>query len=130
MSVPVVAGIVVTRVINARRGASLAVHPTGIAILVVLFLPDRHSMLDFVDDVSACSEGLGAMTCTDTYPHCHVTDREVSDAVYAGSVFDTKSRNRFRDDAFTFLDGERLECFILEVADGEPFIVVANPAFE
>jgi hypothetical protein len=118
------------RVVNARRGTSLAVHPTGVAVLVVLFLPDRHSMFDFVDDVSACGEGFGAVTCTHSDPHCHFTDCEVSDAVYAGSVLDAKSGNRFGDDAFTFLDGERLERFIFEMADGEPFIVVANPTFE
>ena len=120
----------IRRMVNARRGTSLAVHPTGIAVLVVLFLPNRHSMFDFVDDVSACGEGFGAVTCTYTHPHCHVTDREISDAVYAGSVFDTKSGNRFCDDSFTFLDGERLERLIFEMADGEPFIVVANPTFE
>jgi hypothetical protein len=128
--VPAVGSVVVGRMVNAWRGTPLAVHPTGIAILVVLLLPDRHSMFDFVDDVSACGEGFGAVTCTYTYPHCHVADREVSDAVYAGSVLDTKSGNRFRDDAFTFLDRERLERFIFEVADGEPFIMVANPTFE
>jgi hypothetical protein len=87
-------------------------------------------MFDFVDDVSACGEGFGAVTCTYTYPHCHVPDREVTDAVYAGSVPDTKSGNRFRDDTFTFFDGERLERLIFEVAYGEPFIVVANPTLE
>src|ERR1700738_3812070 len=116
--------------VAVRRGTSLAVHPTGGAVLVVLLLPDRHSMFNFVDDVSACGEGFGAVTCTHTYPHCHLADREVADAVYAGGVFDAKSGNRFCDDAFAFFDGERFERFIFEMADGEPFIVVADPTLE
>src|ERR1700732_4367868 len=65
----------IRRMVNARRGTSLAVHPAGIAVLVVLFLPNRNSMFDFVDDVSACGEGFRAGACTYTSPHCHVTDR-------------------------------------------------------
>ena len=106
----------IRRMVNARRGTSLAVHPTGIAVLVVLFLPNRDSMFDFVDDVSACGEGFGAVACAYAYPHCHFTDREVADAVYAGSVFDTKSGNRFGDDAIIAREHDDANAMSFEIS--------------
>jgi hypothetical protein len=44
-----------------RLSAALAIDPAGVAVLVVLFLPDRHAVFHFVDDVAAGSEGFGAM---------------------------------------------------------------------
>jgi nitrite reductase/ring-hydroxylating ferredoxin subunit len=87
-------------------------------------------MFDFVDDVSTGGEGFGAVACAHAYPDGHVADGEVSDAVYAGGVFDTETGDCFGDDAFAFFDGERLEGFVFEMADGEAFVVVANPTFE
>src|SRR5258708_1392656 len=106
MPMPSMVGMVVTGMVNARRSAPRTVHPTRIAVLIVLLLPDRHPMFDFVDDVSAGGEGFGAVTCAYAYPDGHVADREVSDAVHARGVFDTETGDCFGDDAFAFLDGE------------------------
>jgi hypothetical protein len=124
------AGVVVIGMVNRRRGASLAIHPPGVTVLVVLLLPNRHAMFDFVDDVSACGEGFGAVARAYAHPYRHLSDRQVSNTVHAGSVLDAESGNCFGDYALTFLDGERLERFVLEVTDGKAFVVVANPAFE
>ena len=43
------------------RRAALAVHPAGVAVLVVLLLPDGHPMLHLVDDVAAGAECLVAV---------------------------------------------------------------------
>ena len=87
-------------------------------------------MFDFVDDVSTCDERFCAVTCAYAHPHGHLSDREVSDAVYAGSMLDAESGDCLLDNALTLLDGQRLERLVFEVTNGETFIVIANPAFE
>jgi Na+-translocating ferredoxin:NAD+ oxidoreductase RnfD subunit len=120
----------VGRVIGGWGGASLAIHPPGIAILVVLLFPYGHSMFDFVDDVSTREECLRAMSGAHAHPDGHLTDRQVADAVYAGSVFNAEARDCFRDDTLAFLDRQRLEGFVFQVADRESFVVVPDPTFE
>ena len=83
----------------------------------MFFLPDRYSVFDFVDDVSTRGERFRAVACADAHPHSHLADCEVSDAVYTGGMFDSETGDRFGDDALAFLDGQRLECFVFEVAD-------------
>ena len=41
------------RRLRRRGGAALAVHPAGVTAEVVLLLPDRHAVLDLIDDVAA-----------------------------------------------------------------------------
>ena len=107
-----------------------AVTASGVAVLVVLFFPNRHPMFDFVDDVTTGGESFGAMPGTYAYPDGHVADRQVSDAVNAGGVLDSKSADRFGKDALAFLHGEWLERFILEMTDGKAFVMVSYPTFE
>src|SRR5262249_50154585 len=42
----------VFRVVNRWSRAALAVYPAGVTVLIVLLLPDRHTMFDFIDDVA------------------------------------------------------------------------------
>jgi hypothetical protein len=112
------------------RGAAFAVDPTGVTVFVVLLLPDGHSVFDFVDDVTAGREGLGSVACTYAYPYRHLADGEVADAVYACGVFDAETLDGFSDDALALFDGERLEGFVFEVANGKAFVVVADPTFK
>ena len=42
-------------------GATLAVHPARVAVHVVLFLPDGHTVLHFIDDETAGLEGFVAV---------------------------------------------------------------------
>jgi hypothetical protein len=116
--------------LGARCGAAFAVDPTGVAVFVVLLLPDGYSVFDFVDNISAGSERLGSVACAHAYPYCHLADGEVTDSVYACGVFDAEPLDRFCDDSLAFFDSERLEGFVFEVADREAFVVVADPAFE
>jgi hypothetical protein len=122
--------VTLVAVVSRRRCASFAIHPPGVTVLVVFLLPNRYAMFDFVDDVSACGEGFGAVARAYAHPYRHFPDRQVSNAVHAGSVLDAKSGHCFGDYALTFLDGERLERFVLEMTDGKAFVVVADPAFE
>ena len=48
-------------IVAVRCRAALAVHPAGVAVHVVLFLPDRHAVFHFIDDVAARGERFGAM---------------------------------------------------------------------
>ena len=65
------------------RGASFAVHPAGIAVDVVLLLPDRHAMLHFIDDVAACGKRFCAMSGADADPNGKIADLKRSDAMKA-----------------------------------------------
>jgi len=58
------------------RGATLAVHPAGITIDVVLFLPDGHAMFDFIDDEAAGAKRLVAMRGADAHPDGHFAQRQ------------------------------------------------------
>ena len=64
-------------------------------------------------------------TCTGPLADCQITD-----AVYARRVLDAKLLHCLGYNALTFLDRERLESFILEVADRKPFVVVPDPTFK
>ncbi len=118
------------RVLCGMLRAALAVHPAGIAVLVVLLLPDGHPMLDLVDDVAAGAECLVAMARRDTDPHRLLADLERTDPVHADGVLDAEPRDRLGDDPLAFLDRERLEGFVLQPAHAPAFVVIANPTLE
>src|ERR1700731_2648569 len=127
-------GLVMTLVISVlvlrRRRAALAVHPAGIAASIVLFLPDRHAMLHFVDDETTGIEGFSAMHRTHADPHSHVAQRQRADAMDAQRVLHRESPQGFRDDALTFLHGEFLKGFVLQTSDFLPLVVVPHPTLE
>src|SRR5580658_2407077 len=113
-----------------RRGAALAVHPTGIAVPVVLFFPDRHAMLHFIDDEAAGIECLAAMGGADADPYRHIAQRQCADAVNAQRALDGISPQGFGDDTIALGHGEFLKGLVLQARDFLPFIVIAHPAFE
>src|SRR5271154_2404719 len=100
--------------VRRRCGAGLAVHPAGIAIAIVLFLPDRHAMLDLVDDEAAGIEGFATMRGAHPDPDRHVGKREASDAVDAEGMSQGKARGGCGDNSLPFLDREGLERLVLE----------------
>jgi len=69
-----VAMIVSSRMVVRMLRATFAIHPAGVAVDVVLFFPDWHAMLYFVDDEAAGFEGFIAMTCADANPHCNIAN--------------------------------------------------------
>src|ERR1700728_2011714 len=101
-------------VVRRRGGASLAVHPAGIAIAIVLLFPDRHAVLDRVDDEATRIEGLASMRCADADPDRHVGEGEPSDAMDAQSVPHGKARGGLLHDARSLFDREGLERLVLE----------------
>jgi hypothetical protein len=113
-----------------RRRAALAIDPAGVTVLVVLFLPDRYAVFDLIDDVSACEERLVPMPGAHTDPDGHLADGQITDSMYARGMLDSEARDRVRDDALAFFDGERLERLVLEMSDAETFVVVAYPTLE
>ena len=88
--------------VRGRSGAAFAIHPAGVPAHVVLFLPDRHALLDLVNDVAAGEKRLVAMRCAHSHPHRQFTDRQISDAVQARGVRHPKARDRLGEDALTF----------------------------
>src|SRR4051794_28473081 len=103
------------RIARRRRGAALTVDPTGVAVLVVLLLPDGHTMFDFVDDVSTRLKCFCAVAGADAYPNGHFPDSQVSDPVYARGVFDPEAFDGLCNDALAFFDRQRFECFVFQV---------------
>ena len=66
-SVPVRVCVIVVLVLSCGRRTALAVDPAGVAVLVVFLLPDRHTVLDLIDDVPAGEERL--MTVSGAHAH-------------------------------------------------------------
>src|SRR6188768_2146364 len=123
--------IVLVRVFVRGRGcASLAVHPAGIPVDVVLFLPDRYAMLHFVDDEPAGPKRLVAVHGADSDPDRDVADRQRPDAMYAGGAGHAKFFDGGLHDARAFLLGELGEGLVFEACDRVAFVVIAHPAFE
>jgi hypothetical protein len=96
----------------------------------VLFLPDRHALLDLVNDVAAGEKRLVAMRCAHSHPHRQFADRKISDAVQARGVRHSKARDRLGEDALTFAHRERLEGLVLQVPHTHALVGIAHPAFE
>src|SRR5437764_990463 len=111
-------------------GAALAVHPARVPAQVVLLLPDRHALLDLVDDVAAGEKRLVAMRCAHTHPHRQLPDRQLPDAVQTGGVRHAKARARLGENALTFAHGERLEGLVLQAPHAPALVGIAHPAFE
>ena len=115
---------------HGRRRAALAIDPAGVTVDVVLLLPDRHAMLDFIDDESAGAERLVTMHRADADPDRDVADGQRADAMYAGGARHTELLDRGLHDACAFLLGELRERLVLEARDRVAFVVIAHPAFE
>src|SRR5919109_3017336 len=95
-------------------GAALAVDPAGVAVDVVLLLPDGHAVLHFIDDEAAGAEGLVAMRGTDAHPHGDFAECQRAHAVHAGGAGDAEPADGFFDDARAFLLGELGEGLVLQ----------------
>src|ERR1700742_1919902 len=89
--------------------ATFTVDPARITVLVVLLLPDGHTVLHLVDDVTAGQKSLVPMAGADSDPDGHFADRQITDPVYAGGVLDAKAMLRFGHDALALADGKLLE---------------------
>src|SRR6185437_7399462 len=110
--------------------AALAVHPAGVAVLVVLLLPDGQPVLDLIDDVAAGAKRLVTMAGRHADPDRALADLERAGPMHARGVLHAEARDRFRDDPLAFPDRERLEGFILQPAHAPALVVIAHPALE
>jgi hypothetical protein len=113
-----------------RRSASLAIYPARVPIFIVLLLPNGHPVFDFIDDVTARRKGFGTMARAHSNPNRHLTYRQVTNAMHARRVLYTESLDGLGNDAFAFLNGEQLECFVLKMSNRMAFVVVADPTLE
>src|SRR5258708_12547641 len=95
-----------------RRRAALAVHPARITAAVVLFLPDRHAMLHFVDDETTGVEGFAAMHGADPDPHRHIAQIQGADAMDAQRMLHREAPQGVGDDALAFLHRQFLEALL------------------
>src|SRR6185503_4871300 len=113
-----------------RQCTPLAVDPAGIAIDVVFFLPDRHAVFHFIDDVAAGAEGLVAMRGADPHPDSHVANSERAETMHAGRARDAETFAGLGDDACTFLLCKFDERLVLQPRNCQALVVIAHPAFE
>lgn len=115
----------------ARRGrAVLAIHPAGIAVRVVLLLPDRNAVLHFIDDESARIEGFAPMFGADTDPDGELTDRKVADTMRAAGIYDAITLARTCKNALALAQRQRRKGFVFQALDRAAIVAIANPAFE
>ncbi len=121
---------VLVQLVLARRCAALAVDPSGIAVFVVLLLPDGNAVFHFIDDVAARAKRLVAVARARAHPHRHIADPEIANAVHAGRALDAEALDRLGYDPLAFLHRQRLERLVLQVPNLVPFVVIAHPAFE
>jgi len=112
------------------RGATLAIYPTRIAAAIMLFLPNRQPMLDFIDDESAGIEGFAAVCGTYADPHGHVGHAQGPDAMDAQGMLHREATQRLRDDAVAFLYRQLLKSFVFQPSNFLAFVLIANPALE
>ena len=87
-------------------------------------------MLDLIDNVTTGKKRFVTVARADTHPDSHGADLQIPDPVHARRMLDSEALLRLRDDPFTFLDRQRLERFVFEMADGKAFVVVAHPTLE
>src|SRR5256885_4270817 len=111
-------------------GAALAVHPARVPAQVVLLLPDRHALLDLVDDVAAGEKRLVAMRRAHTDPHRQLPDTQLPDPVQTPGGRHAKAPDRLGEDALTFAHGARLEGLVLQAPHAPALVGIAHPAFE
>src|SRR5258708_30310505 len=110
--------------------AALAVHRARIRACVGLLLPDRHTLLDLVDDVAAGEEGLVAVRRAHAHPHRELPDAQVPEPVHARRPCDAKAREGLGEDALALAHREGLEGFVLEPPHALALVRIAYPAFE
>src|ERR1700722_9355168 len=116
--------------LRLMTGAVLAVDPTRITVLVVLLLPDRHPVLDLVDDVAAGIEGLAAMSGADPDPDRQFADRQRPEPMRAARALDTEALSCLGKDALALAHRQRLEAFVLQPQHRATVVEVAHPALE
>src|SRR5215831_14207175 len=105
-------------------------QPAGLAVGVVLVLPDRYALLYFIDDVAAGREGRFAMTRAHADPHRQLADRERADAVRAAYLDDVEAPHRLAEDAIAFGLREFRVSLVVEAMHRAAGVAVAHPAFE
>ena len=89
-----------------------AVDPSAGAAGVVLFFPDRHAGLGFVDEVAAGVEGGGAVGGGDADPDGEFAELEMPGAMNAGGSKDGKAGGGFGEDAVALGLGEGGVCLL------------------
>lgn len=115
---------------NPVSGATLAIHPARIAIDVVLFLPDRQTYFDLIDDEATGLERLVPMGRGNTNPYRTLTEFKQADAMHAAGIEIRKTLLRLCQHFLTLGNDQGFIRLILEALDNLPFIFVANPTFE
>src|SRR3981081_1036127 len=81
---------------QSRLGRSLAlpgslrsgVYPFGAAVGPVFLLPDRHELLQPVNDVTARLERLGSVWTADRHRDADIADVEMAEAVFEDDIAD------------------------------------------
>jgi hypothetical protein len=96
----------------------------------VLFLPDRQTNLDFINDIATGLERLVTVRRGNADPDRAFTNLEQAHAMHASRIEIWKLHPGFRQYFLTFGDRQRRIGLVLEALDDVPLILIANPAFE
>src|SRR5579872_2837968 len=110
-------------------GERLAVGPDR-AVLKILFLPDRHSAFECIDDPAASIEGGRAVRRGYDDQDAGLTDFQPAQTMHYGEIADGKLPQRLLGERVHLLDSHLFIGFIIQVQSAPRPGVVANNAFK
>src|SRR6266478_9588361 len=96
----------------------------------MLLLPNRHTVLYFIDDEPAGIEGFAAVRGTHADPDRHVAYAQGAHTMDAKSVFYRELPQGFGDDPLAFLHRQFLKSFVFQPGDFSTLVQITHPAFE
>lgn len=102
-------------------------HPLGVSIQIALVFPDRHTVLNFVDDITTSPKSSIAMWSGNADPYCDIANVQAPGAMHGNGMADVISRHGFIKDALAFFCGQSIIGFIIKTIDRAPFVGIAYP---
>src|SRR5258708_12698157 len=100
------------RMLRFRR-AAFAVHPSRIAVSIMLFLPDGQAMLYLIDDEPAGIEGFAAVGRAHAHPYGHLAHGQPPHAVDAQGMLHPNTPQCSPPDPAPFLPSHLLPLLLL-----------------
>ena len=106
------------------------IQPLGLAVFVVLLLPDRHARLDLVHDPPARLERGLSMRGRGLHSDSRLPEFQLPHAVHARRPSQTVEADGFRYDLLAFGKSQLVERLVLQGDDLAALVLIADPASE